>query len=264
MNHKKAKKSKARNSERKDSRKRINPEKFVTLRLFTELVAEFKCQQAEISSLKKQVKELEKKLEKQCLYSEEDSSADDDSDPENDLTLKDLQGIFPSGSDRANWDEYEELRRAFPPNDEKTPKSRVQHPSKPGTGRRENYRSNVRQSRRYLDWLLSGSPKMKNKVFHPRHPTADNADILEEEVSEIEWMKEFSKRYIAYRSSLRRLVVSRPKPIPLAEDSMNQSFKRIIMDIENFFQKIKVDFPNDSWKDVIESHKWELVLEDQH
>lgn len=124
-------------------------------------------------------------------------------------------------------------------------------PSHPGEGRRENYRSNLRQKRRYLDWFLAGSIKMKEpKVLHPNAPSSSNppdgftvdADL---------WKTEFSKRYIAFRAALRRLVTSRREPIESNEDSMYESFQRIYGLCELAAERYQFPEFSDSWEAIM-------------
>lgn len=133
-------------------------------------------------------------------------------------------------------------------------------PSQPGEGRRENYRSNLRQKRRYLDWFLAGSEKMKEpKVLHPDAPSATHPPAGFTVDANL-WKTEFSKRYIAFRAALRRLVTSRREPIESGKDSMHESFQRIYGLCENAAARYHFPEFTDSWEAIMMGSPWSTEL----
>lgn len=148
-------------------------------------------------------------------------------------------------------------------------KEKISKSNEEGSGKRSNYRGIQRQHRRHLTRFLQEEPLTKKcgaRIL--LHPNSKKKFLLSEHDSntsgEFEqqaqaWRKEFSRLYVLYRSAVRRLVTSRTTKIAPTDDLMKISFEeKVTTLISQTLLSLGERVNGDSWKNIIESVKWEV------
>jgi hypothetical protein len=228
------------------------------------LVGRIKYLEARVGSLEKEISQMKNNKG----HKEQKTSKKSNNPIPRTVSIREYIGINSSASMKKKTKKNDSKTKPVAKEQPAKKKEKISKSKEEGSGKRSNYRGIQRQHRRHLMRFLQEESLKKSGTRILLHPNSTKKLLLSEhdtntsgefEQQAQTWRKEFSRLYVLYRSAVRRLVTSRTTKIAPTDDLMKTSFEEKVTPlISKALHRLGERVNGDSWKDIIESVKWEV------